>query len=474
MIKVLIIDDDQAMCKMLSGLVNQMGHDAVCEHTLAAGLKEARSNPYDVVLLDVQMPDGSGLSILPQIRVSKSSPDVIIMTGAGSSDGAELAIDSGAWDYIQKTSSLQDLKLSLAQVLQYRQEKEANRPKIALKREGIIGNSPQMQACLDLMAQAASSHANVLITGETGTGKELFARAIHANSSRADKNWVVVDCAALPETLVESALFGYEKGAFTGAEKYQQGLFQQADGGTLFLDEVGELPLSVQKTFLRTLQEQHFRPVGSKREIYSDFRLIAATNQNLKHIYHTDAFRSDLFYRLKTIEIKVPPLHERREDLKELILYYMGKICEKNNLMLKGLSSECLAMLFGHSWPGNVRELVNALERAIVVSGTEPVIFPKHLPTDIRIRAARTSLQKAPAPLNNQEKLPPPPPSFEFPNFNEYKERMIAEGERKYLESLISFSKGSVKEASRISGLGRTWIYALMKKYGISRFGWPQ
>jgi len=194
----------------------------------------------------------------PMIRQTPSMPEVIIITGAGDPDGAELAIKSGAWDYIQKPSSIEAMTLPLVRALQYREEKKSKKPPVALKREHIVGNSPHMKRCLDLLAQAANSEASVLITGETGTGKEVFAKAIHANSSRADKSLVVVDCTALPETLVESVLFGHEKGAFTGADKAHVGLVKQADGGTLFLDEVGELPRSIQKSFLRVLQEQSF------------------------------------------------------------------------------------------------------------------------------------------------------------------------------------------------------------------------
>jgi len=250
MSRILIIDDDKSISKMLSNLVGQMGHEATSRHTLATGLDEMVVGAYDVVLLDVQLPDGSGLDILPQIRKSPSNPEVIIMTGYGSVDGAEIAIKNGAWDYIQKTDSPQKIILPLKRVIQYRNEVQKARPAaVALKLEGIIGNSSPMRACFNLLAQAASGMANVLLSGETGTGKELFARAIHENSERCRRNFVVVDCAALPETLVESLLFGHKKGAYTGADASRDGLMTQADGGTLFLDEVGELPAQLQKVF---------------------------------------------------------------------------------------------------------------------------------------------------------------------------------------------------------------------------------
>ncbi len=263
MADALIIDDDVTVCSMLSRMLENIGHGATHAHTLEEGLREVLSRSYDIVFLDVGLPDGNGLDALPKILETGSSPEVVIITGAGDPDGAELAIRSGAWDYLQKPLSPEKVILPLKRVLQYRDGlKKAQKPPVSLKREGIIGNSPTIKACLDLVAQAAGSESNVLISGETGTGKELFARAIHDNSPRAGGIFVTVDCAAIPDTLVESTLLGHVKGAFTGADRTQEGLIKQADGGTLFLDEVGELPLPLQKAFLRVLQERRFRPLG--------------------------------------------------------------------------------------------------------------------------------------------------------------------------------------------------------------------
>jgi two-component system NtrC family response regulator len=223
-----------------------MGHEALYASNLQRGVETTYSQTVDVVFLDVKLPDGNGLEMLPRVQAAPSLPEVIIMTGFGDPDGAELAIRHGAWDYIQKPSTVEAMTLSLTRALQYREEKKASKSFLTLRREGIVGNSPKMKTCLDLLARVANSDANVLITGETGTGKELFAWAIHDNSGRARKNFVVVDCAALPENLVESILFGHEKGSYTGADKAQEGLILQANGGTLFLDEVGELPLAIQ------------------------------------------------------------------------------------------------------------------------------------------------------------------------------------------------------------------------------------
>lgn len=467
MAHVLIIDDDEMLCDMLSTMVKQMGHDVTCALTLQDGLEEVSSGDFDVVFLDVRMPDGNGLNILPRIRETSSSPEVIIITGYGDPDGAELAIKNGAWDYIEKPSSIKAMTLPLVRALQYREEKKARKPPVALNREGIVGNSPQMRACIDLVAQAANSDANVLIIGETGTGKELFAWAIHNNSPRADGNFVVVDCAALPETLVESVLFGHERGAFTGADRAQDGLIKQADGGTLFLDEVGELPLSIQSAFLRVLQERRFRPIGGRQEIASDFRLVAATNRDLDKMVQDGQFRKELLFRLRSFTIELPPLREHPEDIKELALYYTAKICERYGTETKGFSPEFFEALDAYDWPGNVRELVNTVERAIASARHDPILFPKHLPTHIRINVARASVSKEVSSEVNQRESAGP--SRILPNLRDFRDTIISEAEQQYLRDLMSLAGGKIREACKISGLSRPRLYALLKKYRISR-----
>jgi two-component system NtrC family response regulator len=467
MAHVLIIDDDEMMCDMLSTMVSHMGHEVTCANTLQDGLQESSSRDFDVVFLDVQMPDGSGLDVLPRIRETPSSPEVIIITGFGDPDGAELAIKNGAWDYIEKPSSIKTMTLPLVRALQYREEKQARKPPVALNREGIVGNSPQMKACIDLVAQAANSDATVLITGETGTGKELFAYAIHNNSPRADKNFVVVDCAALPENLVESMLFGHERGAFTGADRAQDGLIKQADGGTLFLDEVGEMPLSTQSSFLRVLQERRFRPIGGKQEIESNFRLVVATNRDLEGMVTQGQFRKELLFRLRSFTIELPPLREHPDDIKELVLYYTAQICERYGTETKGFSPEFFEALFSYDWPGNIRELVNTMERTIAAARQAPILFPKHLPPHIRIDVARTSLRKEAPVVTSQ--LGDANPLSKLPSLRDFRENVISEAEKNYLQDLMSLTRGNIKEACNISGLSRPRLYALLKKYHISR-----
>jgi len=365
MAKVLIIDDDEIMSAMLTEMVSRMGHDASKALTLKEGLSKASEDEFDVVFLDIRLPDGSGLDMLPLIRNAPSQPEVIIITGFGDPDGAELAMKNDVWDYLQKPSSVREMTLTLTRAIQYREEKKSIKPPVVLKREGIIGASPQMETLMNLLAQAAGNEANVLITGATGTGKELFAWAIHNNSRRAGKNFVVVDCTALPETLVESILFGHEKGAFTSADKMREGLVKQANGGTLFLDEVGELPLPTQKAFLRVLQDHSFRPIGGKDIFESDFRLIAATNKDLGRMSEEGSFREDLLFRIRTLTIELPPLRARPGDIEELTKYYIAKFCERYGIAQKGYSPEFLEAHKGYEWPGNVRERINTHKSAL-------------------------------------------------------------------------------------------------------------
>jgi two-component system NtrC family response regulator len=467
MANILIIDDDKILCDMMSRRLSDLGHDVVYALTLREGIIKAATTDFDIVFLDVHLPDGNGLKALPNIKEVPSTPEVIIFTGEGDPDGAELAITSGAWDYIEKPLSLEQMMLSLVRSLQYREEKKRRgEAKTVLKRDGIIGTSPQLAKCLDLAARAANSASNVLITGETGTGKELFARAIHQNSSRFHKNFVVVDCTAIPTTLVESILFGNVKGVYTGASKTREGLVEQADEGTLFLDEVGELPFIVQKSFLRVIQERQILPIGGKKEIKVDFRLIAATNQNLDEMVQNNQFRSDLLFRLRAHKIELPPLRKRKTDIKELLFYYINKTCESHGAETKGFSPEFLEMLMAYEWPGNIRELFNTLEEVLSDALNEPTLFPYHVPTYIRANVARTS-------LNTSNKYKDKSPSVDimknfvyenFPTIKGFRNSM----ESQYLQKLIQLSDGRKKKACRLSGLSRTRLFELLKKHNIS------
>jgi len=465
MAKVLIIDDDEIFSEMLADVVLRAGHSPSCSFSIKDGLEKASVQSFDVVCLDIRLPDGNGLEALPQIRDVGSLPEIIILTGFGDANGAELAIKNGAWDYIEKPSSVKEVTLSIIRAIEYRKEKITKKSPVVLNRGGIIGNSPGIRSCIDLLAQAAASEINVLITGETGTGKELFASAIHNNSSKAHKNFVVVDCASLPQTLVESILFGHEKGAFTGADKTRTGLIKQAHGGTLFLDEVGELPLSLQKNLLRALQEHRFRPVGSELEIESNFRLISATNRDLNKMVETGQFREDLLFRLRSLTIDLPPLKRHPEDIKELLVSFITKLCDRYGTGIKGFSPEFLEALEKYEWPGNVRELLSAVERAISEALDEPTLFPKHLPPDIRISLKKASIQKDVITGNVEENNLHLMASI--PALKDFRENAIANAERTYLENLLASNNNNIKESCRISGLSRPRLYALLKKYNL-------
>ncbi len=463
---VLIIDDDELFCEMLSEMVTEMGHGVKFTHSLNDGVVEALNGSYDVVFLDVRMPDGSGLRALPKIRELSDPPEVIIITGAGDPDGAELAIVNGAWDYIEKQSSIKRMTLPLVRALQYREEKKVRRPAVALKLDGIVGDGFKMQSCYDIVAQAADSDANVLIFGETGTGKELFARAIHFNSHRSKKSFVVVDCAALPESLVESALFGYEKGAFTGADKPQVGLIKQADMGTLFLDEVGELPLIMQKAFLRVLQERRFRPLGARQEVESNFRLLAATNRDLDQAVADGNFRKDLLFRLRSLSLILPPLRDHLEDIKDLVLYQTDKLCESYSIPQKGFAPEFFECLLAYSWPGNVRELINTLDRALAEARHEPTLYPNHLPSYIRIQAVRNTVSKE---THEMSPATAAAAGVKLPKLRDYREAAVAQAEREYLQELMALAQNDLQEACRMSDLSQPRLYALLKKHRVNR-----
>ncbi len=467
MSNILIIDADENFISMIDREISRIGHEVTSARTILDGLELAVSNSFDAVFLSMDMPDRKGADALPKLLECSSSPEVILVADSGDPDEAEFAVKMGAWDYIQRSAPPKTLVLSLVRALQYRAKKIPRAPCAILKPEtieDIVGNSPQMKQSMEHLTLAAHSDANVLISGETGTGKELFAWAIHSNSKRANRRFVVVDCASLPDNLVESTLFGYEKGAFTGADKAQSGLIKLADGGTLFLDEVGELPISIQKSFLRVLQERRFRPVGGTEEIHSDFRLIAATNRNLDIMAHRRQFRKDLVFRLRAFTMDLPPLRERKEDIREIAAHYMGKFCECYGFDRKKFSTDFFDVLNRYDWPGNVRELVNALERAISAASHEPVIFPKHLPIYIRVSLARASVDPE-ASLTKEPQL-----EFEayeaLPSLISVRDEAIAEAEQRYLKELMKLTK-DMNEACRISGLSRSRLYALLKKYGI-------
>ena len=532
MAEVLIIDDDRQMCKLLAGKIRFLGHNAAQASTLAQGIAQAETRAFDVIFLDIYMPDGNGIDAIPALRGAPSRPEIIIITGRSDRDSAETAIGSGAWDYVQKGDSLKAMMQPLARALQYRQEMAEQEQPAALRRSGIVGDSPALERCLGQLSRVAASDISVHVTGETGTGKEVFARALHENSARAERNFVVVDCAAIPDHLAESILFGSVKGAFTGAHQTREGLLKQADGGTVFLDEVGELPLSMQKAFLRALQEHRFRPVGAEREIDSDFRLVSATNRNLEEMVAAGQFRKDLLYRIRSQEIELPPLRERGEDIRALTLHHLRRLEEKHGMAAKGVSSDFWDAMAGYRWPGNIRELINVLEGAVLAAKEAPTLFAMHLPTAIRLKAAEkfapgpalsapaaaaTLPQEgavspnlsgevpgpapaassapvvpsaiggidggAPVPGGAAEPIPEVPPremgtpqlpfaeaaAEPLKPLKEARADVIARFETAYLTRLLEATDGNIKASCAIAGVSRQHLHNLIQKYGIRR-----
>ncbi|MFH1034613.1 MAG: sigma-54 dependent transcriptional regulator [Pseudomonadota bacterium] len=469
MAKILVVDDDPLVCETLSDMVDYLGHEALSAPTRQEGLRLAQSQEVDLVLLDVNLPDGSGLEIIPDLRRLPSCPEIIILTGAGDPQAAELAINSGAWDYLAKPSSLQEMKTPLVQALEYRQERQQCAATTGFDQRDIVGQSPAMLLCLELAAQAAACEANLLLQGETGTGKELMALTVHQNSGRAAGNFVVVDCACLPENLVESLLYGHEKGAFTGAVAAQDGLVSQADGGSLFLDEVGELPLTLQKSFLRALQEKRFRPVGSKREKSSDFRLIAATNRDLEEMVRQGRFREDLLFRLRSFFIDIPPLRQRQGDLPDLARNYLKKFAQRTKQPPKLLSPELVDMLALHDWPGNVRELQNLLDMTLAAARVVSTLLPHHLPAYFRARLASQRLAESQpaAPFSGNQVSEA---AAGLSSLKEYRMQAMAEVELAYLRQLRALTKGDLAASCQVAGLSRSQLYSLIKKYALPGF----
>ncbi len=476
--KILIIDDDIEACETMVSLVTRLAYEADMAHTLRDGLRLAQNTNYDVVFLDVYLPDGNGLDILPSLIAKNDSPEVIILTGKGNPDGAELAIQGGVWDYLLKPTSIRDITLTLNRALKYHKEKKDNISREAPVMQGVVGNCPEIKACLQLTAKAARSDSNVLISGETGTGKELFAGIIHKNSGRSSGNFVVVDCTSLTESLVESILFGHMKGAFTGAQADRQGLIKAADGGTLFLDEVGEMPLSIQKVFLRVFQERQFRPVGAIKEQTSNFRLIAATNRNLDEMVENGQFRNDLLFRINTMRLHLPPLRQRAGDIQQLATVRVDQLCENFGLEAKTFGDDFFPTLTEYTWPGNVRELFNILERAVIDAGGETTLYAMHLPRSLRIQVAKAQISKLTSremieemtdrdiPLTHDVGQKIFEDIFDSPllPLKEFKNT----AEKIYLGELIRQCDGSIQKIMHISGLSRSHFYALLKKYNLS------
>ncbi|MGE0642194.1 MAG: sigma-54-dependent transcriptional regulator [Nitrospira sp.] len=366
---ILIVDDEEAIRTSLRSILEDEGYDVAVAATGAEALKIYGTDPPDLMILDIWMPEMDGLETLRRVKEFVPHTQVMMISGHGSIETAVRAIKLGAYDYIEKPLSLENVVLRVNRALeQYRlaQENRSLRTKVQQKFE-LVGHSPAMQRLRELIQTAGPTNSRVLIGGENGTGKELVARAIHLHSTRSDHPFVAVNCAAIPETLIESELFGHEKGSFTGATSMKRGQFEQADGGTLFLDEIGDMSLSTQAKVLRALQEQQFTRVGGTKLMKVDVRVLAASNKDLEKEIDKGQFREDLFYRLNVVPIVVPPLRERREDIPALVQHFMKAHAEEQGLRMKEVSPDAMTVFQQYDWPGNIRELRNLIERLMIM-----------------------------------------------------------------------------------------------------------
>ncbi|MFV1951357.1 MAG: sigma-54-dependent transcriptional regulator [Nitrospinota bacterium] len=393
MSKILVVDDEKGMRDFLSIMLKKEGYEVITADGGAEAIDLVKDNSFDLVITDIKMPRLDGLTVLSVTGERDPHIPVIMITAFASTETAVEAMKKGAYDYITKPFKIDEIKLIVKKALEKKKLEEEN---IYLKEElkekyqfsNIIGKSEKMMKVYDLIRKVADSKSAILISGESGTGKELVARAIHYNSNRRDMPFVSVNCGAMPENLLESELFGHEKGAFTDAYRDKKGLFEIANGGTFFLDEIGESPLSIQVKLLRVLQEMEFKKVGGTKDIKVDVRIIAAANKNLQEAVAKGRFREDLFYRLHVIPIDLPPLRERREDIPILVDYFIGKFNKSGNKNIRGISHNALRILENYDWQGNVRELENVIERAIVLE-TSDIIRLENLSDEIINKATR-------------------------------------------------------------------------------------
>ncbi|MBA5875185.1 MAG: response regulator [Nitrospira sp. CR1.2] len=393
---ILIVDDEVSILNSLSSILEDEGYDVSVAKSGVEALKLCASSPPELMMLDIWMPEMDGLETLRRLRELVPNTQVMMMSGHGSIETAVKAIKLGAYDYIEKPLSLENVTLRVKHALdQHRLEQENRtlRTKVERKFE-LIGHSPAMQQLKQLIATAGPTNSRVLIGGENGTGKELVARAIHQHSVRATRPFVAVNCAAIPETLIESELFGHERGAFSGATTMKRGQFEQADGGTLFLDEIADMSVSTQAKVLRALQEQQFTRVGGTKLIKVDVRVLAASNKDLLQEIEKGTFREDLFYRLNVVPIVVPTLRDRREDIPLLVKHFLRVHAEEQGLKLKQVAPEAMDVFMHYEWPGNIRELRNLIERLmIMVPG--PVIEASHASVALQVRPQLSAAQSA-------------------------------------------------------------------------------
>lgn len=446
--KILVIDDEESMRNFMEIMLSKEGYSVETAGSGKRGLGLVKSTDYDLVIADLNMPEMDGIEVLKEVKKAKKDQDLIVMTAYASVDTAIEAMKQGAADYITKPFKVDEIKIVIEKCINSRQlQVENSSLKQRLQKDSsfdrFIGSSEPIVKLKKLAERIAQSDSTVLIRGESGTGKELVARAIHHHSPRVNGPFVSINCAALPETLLESELFGYKKGAFTGAIKDKEGLFQVADGGTFFLDEVGSTSMAIQVKLLRVLEEKKITPVGGTKEDEVDVRLIAATNADLEEEVKLGRFRADLFYRLNVIPIVIPSLRERKDDITLLVEHFVKVFCGKVNLAPKTVSKEAMEILIRYSWPGNVRELENTIERAVLLN-----------------RSGTLGTSDFPEKLSKVE--PQPVVSEADP-----KTPTLESIEKAYIHFVMEQAGGKKAKAAKILGIDTSTLYRKLEKYQL-------
>ena len=447
--RVLIVDDDQSMCELIEADLACRDIQSEWRTSAAEALLVIQDRQFDVILTDLQMPGLNGLALCERIVANRPDIPVIVMTAFGSLETAVAAMRAGAYDFVSKPVELDLLAIRLERAIQHRSLSEqvrllSDRVQQANRYSKLLGESPAMKRLFDDLRRIAETDTSVLITGESGTGKELVAKALHEQSRRRTKPFVAINCAALPESLLESELFGHKRGAFTDAVSDQRGLFLQADGGTLFLDELGEFPLALQPKLLRALEERMVRPVGSNKEVPFDVRLIAATNRDLETAVEEKRFREDLYFRVNVIQIKLPPLRSRGTDVLLLAQHYLEDFASQNGKKILGLSDATAQKLLDYEWPGNVRELRNAIERAVALA-----------------RFDRIAVDDLPDKIRNYRGT-----QLELGGDNPSELLKMEEVERRYIHHVLKVTHGNRTLTAQILGFDRKTLYRKLKQMG--------
>jgi len=446
--KILVADDDTAHRTMLRTLLSGWGYAVAEADDGQTAIEAVKRNPYDLVLMDIRMLTVSGLEALTQIKGYNPAIPVVIMTAYSSVDTAVQALKSGAYDYLTKPLDFDNLRLTIARAMDHvhlREENRLLRQSLGqvFDRGRIIGQSPPMRALLETVVHVAPSEATVMLTGESGTGKELIAGAIHHNSPRCNGPFVKINCAAITETLLESEMFGHEKGAFTGADRRKEGRFRQAHGGSLFLDEVSEMPLTMQAKLLRVIQEREITRVGGEDVVPVDVRLIVASNRDLYQLTRNGAFREDLYYRLNVVSLELPPLRRRREDIPLLAQHFLTMLAERNKKAIKGFTPNAMDLLIKTEWPGNVRQLMNAVERAVVLTRQEFI------------------------DRDDLSLIPGEPVGAGAGNGSHPAGQALEQVERQTVLATLEACTGNKSQAARRLGITRKTLHQKLKKYGV-------